>query len=139
MKIPHPSTILLVLIAALLLCACRGSRLETTNVRTDLTVRADTVRLVRVVRDTLRERDSIHVTERLQGETLRIEFHHWHTRTVTRTLYDTVQQHSTDTLRLKVEERNDAQAGKGVGARWTGAAVLAFSLVSLVIIWRKWQ
>ena len=98
-------------------------------------VRTDTVRLVSLRTDTFRLHDSIFVSERLVGETLRIEKHHYHTKYRTQLVHDTVYKHLTDTVRVR-EVQTVERKSKGNFTPYI-VVVIATAIVSIVL-YRKY-
>lgn len=99
-------------------------------------VRTDTVRLVSLRTDTFRLHDSIFVSERLVGETLRIEKHHYHTKYRTQLVHDTVYKHLTDTVRVR-EVQTVERKSKGNFTPYI-VVVIATAIVSIVL-YRKYH
>ena len=89
--------LLLILICLVMFSACKVREHDLSS----HTVRMDTVRLVSLRTDTFRLHDSIFVSERLVGETLRIEKHHYHTKYRTQVVHDTVRVREVQTVERK--------------------------------------
>ena len=124
--------LLLILIGLVVFSSCkvRGHDLSSHSVR------IDTVRLVSLRTDTFRLHDSIFVSERLVGETLRIEKHHYHTKYRTQLVHDTVYKHLTDTVRVR-EVQTVERKSKGNFTPYI-VVVIATAIVSIVL-YRKYH
>lgn len=129
---------IIIIIAALVVLA--GCRMHRETERTERVVR-DTVYRTITSRDTVALRDSIYISERLTGDTLRITEYRYRTRYRDRWLRDTVRLTRTDTLyrerhvetaapRLTWWERVKAQANGFVAG--LVAAVIGFFVVRVV-------
>lgn len=99
-------------------------------------VRVDTLRLVSLRTDTFRLHDSIFVSERTVGETLRIEKHHFHTKYRTQLVHDTIYRHHTDTIRVK-EVQTVERKSKGIFTPYI-VVVIATAITSIVL-YRKYH
>ena len=122
--------LLLLFITILCLSSCRTAS-ESHTMDTHA-VRTDTLRILAHRADTLRLRDSIHVVERVLGETIRIEKHHYHTLEHTRLVRDTIHAVRTDTVRIYQAEKseNTARGGEWLTAFLIGIIILgAASLI----------
>ena len=123
--------LLLILICLVMFSACKVREYDLSS----HTIRMDTVRLVSLRTDTFRLHDSIFVSERLVGETLRIEKHHYHTKYRTQVVHDTVYKHLTDTVRVR-EVQTIEQKRKGNFTPYI-VVVIATAIVSIVL-YRKY-
>lgn len=123
--------LLLIFISSLVVfssCKVREHDLSTQSVR------IDTLRLVSLRTDTFRLHDSIFVSERFVGDTIRIEKHHFHTKYRTRFLHDTVYQHHTDTIRVR-EVLTVERKSKGNVTPYV-VVIIATAIIS-IMLYRK--
>ena len=124
--------LLLILIGLVVFSSCKVREHDLSS----HSVRTDTLRLVSLRTDTFRLHDSIFVSERLVGETLRIEKHHYHTKYRTHLVHDTVYKHLTDTIRVR-EVQTVERKSKGNFTPYI-VVVIATAIVSIVL-YRKYH
>lgn len=90
--------LLLAVLLALLFTGCRTR--ETSLQETEHITHRDTLHLVQFRHDSVVVRDSVRLMERLVGDTLYIEKHHWHTSERVRVVRDTVYRTVRDTTHV---------------------------------------
>ena len=91
-------TLLLAVLLALLFTGCKTR--ESTLSETEHITHRDTLHLVQFRHDTVVVRDSVRLMERMVGDTLQIEKHHWHTSERVRVVRDTVYRTVRDTIHV---------------------------------------
>ena len=121
---------LLILIGMVVFSSCKVREHDLSS----LSVRTDTLRLVSFRMDTLRLHDSIFLSERIVGDTIRIEKHHYHTKYRTQLVHDTVYQHLTDTIRIR-EVQTVERNSKGNATPYV-VVIIATAIVS-IMLYRK--
>lgn len=90
--------LLLTILCALLFTGCR-TRQSTLSEAEHITHR-DTLHLTQIRHDSVVVRDSVRLMERLVGDTLHIETHHWHISERVRVVRDTVYRTVRDTVHV---------------------------------------
>jgi hypothetical protein len=129
----------LLLILSIILCGCKTR----TVVMTVPEARTDTVIITKSQRDSIWLHDSVHVSEKTEGDTVWLEVSKWHTKYVEKVVRDTTYIATHDTIPMpypvevikEVEKelnwRERIQMGVGEFAMWlllTGAALLIFKI-----------
>jgi hypothetical protein len=129
----------LLLMLSIILCGCKTR----TVVMTVPEVRTDTVIITKSQRDSIWLHDSVHVSEKTEGDTVWLEVSKWHTKYVEKVVRDTTYIATHDTIPMpypvevikEVEKelnwRERIQMGVGEFAMWlllTGAALLIFKI-----------
>lgn len=87
--------LLLAVLLALLFTGCRTR--ESSLSETEHITHRDTLHLTQIRHDSVIVRDSVRLMERMVGDTLYIEKHHWHTSERVRVVRDTVYRTVRDT------------------------------------------
>lgn len=90
--------LLLTILCALLFTGCRTR--ESTLSETENFTHRDTLHLVQFRHDSVVVRDSVRLMERMVGDTLHIETHHWHISERVRVVRDTVYRTVRDTIHV---------------------------------------
>jgi hypothetical protein len=88
----------LLLILSIILCGCKTR----TVVMTVPEVRADTVIISKLQRDSIWLHDSVHVSEKTEGDTVWLEVSKWHTKYVEKGVRDTTYISSRDTITIPI-------------------------------------
>lgn len=129
----------LLLMLSIILCGCKTR----TVVMTVPEVRTDTVIITKSQRDSIWLHDSVHVSEKTEGDTVWLEVSKWHTKYVEKVVRDTTYIATHDTIPMpypvevikEVEKelnwRERIQMGVGEFAMWlllTGAALFIFKI-----------
>lgn len=129
----------LFLMVSIILCGCKTR----TVVMTVPEVRTDTVIITKSQRDSIWLHDSVHVSEKTEGDTVWLEVSKWHTKYVEKVVRDTTYIATHDTIPMpypvevikEVEKelnwRERIQMGVGEFAMWlllTGAALFIFKI-----------
>ena len=129
----------LLLMLSIILCGCKTR----TVVMTVPEVRIDTVIISKSQRDSIWVHDSVHVSEKTEGDTVWLEVSKWHTKYVEKVVRDTTYIATHDTIPMpypvevikEVEKelnwRERIQMGVGEFAMWlllTGAALFIFKI-----------
>lgn len=91
-------TFFIMLLVGLALTSCRTR--EQAFSQAVQQVHTDTLHLTQFRHDTLVVRDSVRLMERLVGDTLHIETHHWHISERVRVVRDTVYRTVRDTVHV---------------------------------------
>lgn len=91
-------TLLLAILCALLFTGCKTR--ESTLSETEHITHRDTLNLVQIRHDSVVVRDSVRLMERMVGDTLHIETHHWHISERVRVVRDTVYCTVRDTVHV---------------------------------------
>ena len=89
-------TLLLAILLALLFTGCRTR--ESTLSETEHITHRDTLHTMQIRHDSVVVRDSVRLMERMAGDTLHIEKHHWHISERIRVVRDTVYRTVRDTV-----------------------------------------
>ena len=87
----------------LLLVLCALTSCTSTKYVTVPETHTDTLYISKMQRDSIWLHDSIHVTERQQGDTFFVEVAKWKTKYIERLLTDTLIEHHTDSIPYPVE------------------------------------
>ena len=90
--------LLLAVLLALLFTGCKTR--ETSLQETEHITHRDTLHLVQFRHDSVFVRDSVRLMERMVGDTLHIETHHWHISERVRLVRDTVYRTVRDTVHV---------------------------------------
>lgn len=129
----------LFLMVSIILCGCKTR----TVVMTVPEVRTDTVIITKSQRDSIWLHDSVHVSEKTEGDTVWLEVSKWHTKYVEKIVHDTTYIATHDTIPMpypvevikEVEKdlnwRERIQMAFGEFAMWlllTGAALFIFKI-----------
>lgn len=129
----------LFLMVSIILCGCKTR----TVVMTVPEVRTDTVIITKSQRDSIWLHDSVHVSEKTEGDTVWLEVSKWHTKYVEKVVRDTTYIATHDTIPMpypvevikEVEKelnwRERIQMGVGEFAMWlllSGAALFIFKI-----------
>lgn len=129
----------LLLMLSIILCGCKTR----TVVMTVPEARTDTVIIAKSQRDSIWLRDSVHVSEKTEGDTVWLEVRQWHTKYVEKLVRDTTYIATHDTIPMpypvevikevekKLNWRERIQMGVGEFAMWlllTGAALFIFKI-----------
>ena len=129
----------LLLMLSIILCGCKTR----TVVMTVPEVRTDTVIITKSQRDSIWLHDSVHVSEKTEGDTVWLEVSKWHTKYVEKIVHDTTYIATHDTIPMpypvevikEVEKdlnwRERIQMAFGEFAMWlllTGAALFIFKI-----------
>lgn len=129
----------LFLMVSIILCGCKTR----TAVMTVPEVRTDTVIITKSQRDSIWLHDSVHVSEKTEGDTVWLEVSKWHTKYVEKVVRDTTYIATHDTIPMpypvevikEVEKelnwRERIQMAVGEFAMWlllTGAALFIFKI-----------
>lgn len=129
----------LLLMFSIILCGCKTR----TVVMTVPEVRTDTVIITKSQRDSIWLHDSVHVSEKTEGDTVWLEVRQWRTKYVEKVVHDTTYIATHDTIPMpypvevikEVEKelnwRERIQMGVGEFAMWlllTGAALFIFKI-----------
>lgn len=91
-------TLLLAILCALLFTGCKTR--ESTLSETEHITHRDTLNLVQIRHDSVVVRDSVRLMERMVGDTIHIETHHWHISERVRVVRDTVYRTVRDTVHV---------------------------------------
>lgn len=94
----------------------------------------DTIYRLQLSRDSIMVRDSIYITERMQGDTLTITRDRWHTQYRDRLLRDTAYIHRTDTIPQVVEVPAKLTAWQHVKMNLWWLAVVEFLILTFVVL-----
>lgn len=97
-------TLLLAVLLALLFTGCRTR--ESSLQETEHIIHRDTLHLTQIRHDSVIVRDSVRLMERLVGDTLHIETHHWHISERVRVVRDTVYRTVRDTVHVATQSSN---------------------------------
>lgn len=129
----------LLLMLSIILCGCKTR----TVVMTVPEVRTDTVIITKSQRDSIWLHDSVHVSEKTEGDTVWLEVSKWHTKYVEKIVRDTTYISTHDTIPMpypvevikEVEKelnwRERIQMAFGEFAMWlllAGAALFIFKI-----------
>lgn len=114
--------LLLAVLLALLFTGCRTR--ESTLSETEKITHRDTLHLVQFRHDTLVVRDSVRLMERLVGDTLHIETHHWHISERVRVVRDTVYRTVKDTIHVATQSSTRV-VGSSPSIPWLRLLLLA--------------
>lgn len=94
----------------------------------------DTIYRLQLSRDSIMVRDSIYITERMQGDTLTITRDRWHTQYRDRLLHDTTYIHRTDTIPQVVEVPAKLTAWQHVKMNLWWLAIVEFLILTFVVL-----
>lgn len=114
--------LLLAVLLALLFTGCRTR--ESALSETEKITHRDTLHLVQFRHDTLVVRDSVRLMERLVGDTLHIETHHWHISERVRVVRDTVYRTVKDTIHVATQSSTRV-VGSSPSIPWLRLLLLA--------------
>lgn len=94
----------------------------------------DTIYRLQLSRDSIMVRDSIYITERMQGDTLTITRDRWHTAYRDRLMRDTTYISKCDTIPQVVEVPAKLTAWQHVKMSLWWIAVVEFLIITLVVL-----
>lgn len=98
----------------------------------------DTIYRLQLSRDSIMVRDSIYITERMQGDTLTITRDRWHTAYRDRLLHDTTYIHRTDTIPKVVEVEKRLTAWQQFKMHMGGIGLFCMAILILIGAARKY-
>lgn len=114
--------LLLAALLALLFTGCRTR--ESTLSETEHITHRDTLHLTQIRHDSVVVRDSVRLMERLVGDTLYIEKHHWHISERVRVVRDTVYRTVRDTVHVATQSSTRV-VGSSSSVPWLRLLLLA--------------
>lgn len=122
---------LLIIIIALACCSCKSVRyVEVERVHTDTTY------ITKHQRDSIWLHDSIHVKEKLSGDTLFLEVEKWHTKYVEKQVHDTTYVSKSDSIPIPYPVEKKLTWWQGTKIKFGGIAMgVVFALLLLGIVW----
>lgn len=98
----------------------------------------DTIYRLQLSRDSIMVRDSIYITERMQGDTLILTRDRWHTAYRDRLLHDTTYIHLTDTIPNVVEVPARLTAWQQFKMNMGGIGLFCMAILILIGAARKY-
>lgn len=98
----------------------------------------DTIYRLQLSRDSIMVRDSIYITERMQGDTLILTRDRWHTAYRDRLLHDTTYIHRTDTIPKVVEVPARLTAWQQFKMNMGGIGLFCMAILILIGAARKY-
>lgn len=98
----------------------------------------DTIYRLQLSRDSIMVRDSIYITERMQGDTLILTRDRWHTAYRDRLLHDTTYIHRTDTIPNVVEVPARLTAWQQFKMNMGGIGLFCMAILILIGAARKY-
>ena len=114
--------LLLAVLLALLFTGCRTR--ESTLSETERITHRDTLHMMQIRHDSVVVRDSVRLMERMVGDTLHIETHHWHTAERVRVVRDTVYRTVRDTIHV-ASHASTRVVGSSPSVPWLRLLLLA--------------
>lgn len=114
--------LLLAVLLALLFTGCRTR--ESTLSETEKITHRDTLHLTQIRHDSVFIRDSVRLMERMVGDTLHIETHHWHISERVRVVRDTVYRTVRDTVHVATQSSTRV-VGSSSSVPWLRLLLLA--------------
>ena len=114
--------LLLAVLLALVVTGCKTR--ETSLQETEHITHRDTLHLTQIRRDSVVIRDSVRSMERMVGDTLHIETHHWHTSERVRVVRDTVYRTVRDTVHVATQHSTRV-VGSSSSVPWLRLLLLA--------------
>ena len=115
-------TLLLAVLLALLFTGCKTR--ESSLSETEKITHRDTLHLVQFRHDSVVVRDSVCLMERMVGDTLHIEKHHWHISERIRVVRDTVYRTVRDTVHVATQSSTRV-VGSSPSVPWLRLLLLA--------------
>ena len=115
-------TLLLAVLLALLFTGCKTR--ESSLSETEKITHRDTLHLVQFRHDSVVVRDSVCLMERMVGDTLHIEKHHWHISERIRVVRDTVYRTVRDTVHVATQSSTRV-VGSSSSVPWLRLLLLA--------------
>ena len=115
-------TLLLAVLLALLFTGCKTR--ESSLSETEKITHRDTLHLVQFRHDSVVVRDSVRLMERMVGDTLHIEKHHWHISERIRVVRDTVYRTVRDTVHVATQSSTRV-VGSSPSVPWLRLLLLA--------------
>ena len=115
-------TLLLAVLLALLFTGCKTR--ESSLSETEKITHRDTLHLVQFRHDSVVVRDSVRLMERMVGDTLHIEKHHWHISERVRVVRDTVYRTVRDTVHVATQSSTRV-VGSSPSVPWLRLLLLA--------------
>ena len=115
-------TLLLAILLALLFTGCRTR--ESTLSETEHITHRDTLHTMQIRHDSVVVRDSVRLMERMIGDTLYIEKHHWHISERIRVVRDTVYRTVRDTVHVATQSSTRV-VGSSPSVPWLRLLLLA--------------
>ena len=115
-------TLLLAVLLALLFTGCKTR--ESSLSETGKITHRDTLHLVQFRHDSVVVRDSVRLMERMVGDTLHIEKHHWHISERIRVVRDTVYRTVRDTVHVATQSSTRV-VGSSPSVPWLRLLLLA--------------
>ena len=124
------------LVVGMLICLLFGSCKSVEYVFVPQT-HTDTLIQTKVVHDSIRVKDSTHVSEKQNGDTVLIEREKWHTKFVYRDVHDTLYVSKTDTIPhpYPVEKEVPAELTWWQQTRLHIANILLWALLVVGVVW----
>ena len=114
--------LLLTVLLALLFAGCKTR--ESSLSETERITQRDTLHLTQIRHDSVVVRDSVRLMERLVGDTLYVEKHHWHTSERVRVVRDTVFRTVRDTVHVATQSATRV-VGSSPSVPWLRLLLLA--------------
>lgn len=114
--------LLLAFLCALLVTGCKTH--ESTLSDTEHITHRDTLHMMQIRHDSVVVRDSVRLMERLVGDTLHIEKHHWHISERVRVVRDTVYRTVRDTIHVATQSSTRV-VGSSTSVPWLRLLLLA--------------
>ena len=115
-------TLMLAILLALLFTGCRTR--ESTLSETEHITHRDTLHTMQIRHDSVVVRDSVRLMERMVGDTLHIEKHHWHISERIRVVRDTVYRTVRDTVHVATQSSTRV-VGSSPSVPWLRLLLLA--------------
>ena len=114
--------LLLAVLLALLFTGCKTR--ESTLSETEHITHRDTLHTMQIRHDSVVVRDSVRLMERMVGDTLHIEKHHWHISERIRVVRDTVYRTVRDTVHVSTQSSTRI-VGSSPSVPWLRLLLLA--------------
>lgn len=114
--------LLLAILCALLFTGCKTR--ETSLQETEHLTHRDTLLMMQIRHDSVVVRDSVRLMERMVGDTLHIETHHWHISERVRVVRDTVYRTVRDTVHVATQSSTRV-VGSSSSVPWLRLLLLA--------------
>lgn len=115
-------TFFMMLLVGLALTSCRTR--EQAFSQAVQQVHTDTLRMMQIRHDSVVVRDSVRLMERMVGDTLHIETHHWHISERVRVVRDTVYRTVRDTIHV-ASQSSTRVVGSSPSVSWLRLLLLA--------------
>ena len=114
--------LLLAILCVLLFAGCKAR--ESSLSETEHITHRDTLHLTQIRHDSVVVRDSVRLMERMVGDTLHIETHHWHISERVRMVRDTVYRTVRDTVHVATQSSTRV-VGSSSSVPWLRLLLLA--------------